>query len=145
MGRRRVWKKTVVLELEVPEDSDDGFQRALVTFKLPEEGELPGISTYRNSVKVDTATDILNCLAGEFTEFLASQVPHWREHLAASETARWYNALRQNRAVVLYKGEEWLYGGPDNDTATRHRLYQDEGREIFVFNGEFQFSQNQKD
>lgn len=38
----------------------------------------------------------------------------------------------QPRPVVTFNGEEWLYGGPDNDACTHHRLYRDDGREVVV-------------
>ena len=43
----------------------------------------------------------------------------------------------RRRPEVLYEGERWFYGGPDNDATTHHRLYKDDGTEKYVGSDEF--------
>ena len=91
MDRKRVWKKTIVLEFEVPEDTDSIYQLPRVSWVAEEDrGNRDGF--YCNSIKVDTAPDLLNAVSGDLIEYLASQLPEWGELIKASEDARMAHA-----------------------------------------------------
>ncbi len=91
MDRKRVWKKTIVLELEVPEDTDGIYQCSRISWVVEEDrGNRDGF--YCNSVKVDMAPDLLNAVSGDLIQYFASQLPEWEQHIKASADARMAHA-----------------------------------------------------
>jgi len=86
MARKLVWVRHLTLKLEVPEDSDDPYQRARIDWNVAETNM--GVLTKSNSIKIDDGPNLLNMLSGDLIEFLAEQVPEWERLIQESFQAR---------------------------------------------------------